>query len=103
MHGLGTEIVTHEQVRDVGCCLCGQVWAEHFVGVALVVGDHPLGDLCPRCLARSPVQLAGPLVAAASRLSTLYGEMERCSPGATPGGPDEFRQALARFLEASRG
>jgi hypothetical protein len=102
MQELGTEIVPHEQFREVVCCLCGRVWAQHFVAVTLVVGDRPLGDLCPRCLHCTPVQVAGPLVAAASRLSALYDELEQCSPGASPNGPDEFRQALVRFLEASR-
>ncbi|MFO0925470.1 MAG: hypothetical protein U0736_00295 [Gemmataceae bacterium] len=49
-------LIPHGSYREVACCLCGKEWAEQLVGVALLYRARAVGDLCPRCLDRTPAE-----------------------------------------------
>jgi hypothetical protein len=52
------EILQHGEYRAAACCLCGAEWDENLLAVALFTGGQLLGDLCPRCLSRTPGEAA---------------------------------------------
>ncbi len=106
---LKTMLASHEQLRTIVCCLCGAAWDEQYVSVVLLSDQERMGELCPRCLSRTPQDLAAQLEATAARLNALYRELLDTGPPTdvilpAPGAEGQFarlREETARLLAES--
>jgi hypothetical protein len=104
MNDLSTRIIHHDLYRLIPCCLCGAEWDEQWVGVTLFVREQPLGDLCPRCLNRSPQEGARRMRDLYQRLAHLYvqtRELLTASPPSKmlPDTVEELQAEAARVRE----
>jgi hypothetical protein len=71
------ELQFYDGRRELTCILCGAVFEQQYVAVALLDGSTRLGDLDPYCLAREPGEAAerarvrGADTALANRVASL--------------------------------